>query len=94
MLVDMGLDEQGVLLGVQAAGDVLGQLLQGPAAQGCRVLADGDGVQVGHKIEALILIGTLGPVLHRAQVASQGQIAAGLDAGEHPLFLNLDFFHK
>ena len=35
MLVHMGLNEQGILLGIQAAGNVLGQLLQGAPPQVC-----------------------------------------------------------
>ena len=66
MLVNMGLDEQGILLRVQTAGDVLCQLLQGAAAQVSRILADSDGMQISHKVEAVILIGTFCPVLDSA----------------------------
>ena len=80
---DVGLDEQGVLLRVQAAGDVLGQLLQGAAAQLGGLLTDGDGVHIGHKVVAVKLLGPGPPVLDGTQVVAQVQIAAGLDAGEH-----------
>ena len=64
VLVHMALDEKGILLRVQAAGDVLGQLLQGTPPQIRRVLPDGDGVKVCHKVEAVIFLCPLGPVFH------------------------------
>ena len=94
VLVDVALDEQGVLLGVQAAGDILGQLFQGPAAQVGRGLADGDGVHIRHEVETVIIIRTGAPVLDGAQVVAQVQIAGGLDAGEHPLFHNRSFLNN
>ena len=88
VLVDVGLDEDGVLGRVQAAGDVGGDLGQGAAAELGRVLADGDGVQVGHEPVAVKLVGQLPPVLDGPQVVAQVQVSAGLDAGEeHFLFV-------
>ena len=66
VLVHMALDEEGVLLRIQAAGNVLGQLLQGAPPQIRRVLTDGDGVKVCHKVEAVIFLCPLGPVFHGA----------------------------
>ena len=94
VLVYMALDEQGVLLGVKAAGDVLGQLLQGAAAQICGVLPNGNGVQICHEVEAIVVVCPLGPVLHSAQVAAQGQVSGGLDAGEHSFLLLYYFTHN
>ena len=82
----MGLDEQGILLRVQAAGDVLGQLFQGAAAQVGGGLPDGDGVHICHKIVAVELLGPGGPIFDGTQVVTQVQISAGLDAGEHYFF--------
>ena len=87
----MALDEQGVLLRVQPAGDVLGKLLQRPAAQIRRVLANGDGVQVRHEIEALIGIRTGAPVADGSQIVAKMQIAGGLNAGKHPLLRDSSF---
>ena len=87
VLVDMGLDKQGAFLRIQAAGNILGQLLQGAAAQGGGVLAHGDGVHVRHEIVAVELLRPGGPVLDGPQVGAQGEIAAGLDAGEHDFFV-------
>ena len=81
VLVDMALNEQSILLRVQAACNILCQLLQGTAAQVSGVLANGNGMQVSHKIEAVILVGTLCPILNGTQVRAQGQVAGGLDAG-------------
>ena len=83
---DVGLDEQRILLGVQSAGDILGQLLQRAAAQLDGVLPHGDRVHVCHKVVVIKFIGALHPVFDGPQIRSQGQIAAGLDAGEHYLF--------
>ena len=81
----MGLDEQGVLLGIQTAGNVLCQLLQSAAAQIGRILPDGDGMQVGHEVETLIQVRSGTPVLDGTQVVTQMQVTGGLDAGEHSL---------
>ena len=93
MLMDMALDEQGVLLGIQTAGDILRQLLQGTTAKISGILPYSDGMQVCHKIEAIILISTLSPVLHRTQIAAQSQITGGLDAGKHPFLRLCRFSH-
>ena len=76
----MALQKEGVLLRVEAAGDVLGQLRDGTTAQLLGLLPHGDGVQVGHEIIAFKLLRQLQPVFHRAQIISQVQIAGGLDA--------------
>ena len=94
MLVHMALQEEGVLLRVEAAGDVLGQLRGGAAAQLLRVLPHGQGVQVGHEVKAVELLGQLRPVFHRAQVVAQVQVAGGLDAGEHDFLLDVFVIHK
>ncbi len=83
VLVHMALDKEGVLLRVKAAGDILGQLGHGAAAQLCRILPHGDAVQVGHEIITVEFVGQCRPVFHRAQVIAQVQIAGGLNAGEH-----------
>ena len=90
---DVGLDEQGVLLRVQAAGDVLGQLLQGAAAQVGGILPDGDGVHVRHEVVAVKLVRPLDPVLDGAQIVAQVQVAAGLDARQHYFLGSSFFFH-
>ena len=87
VLMDVGLDKQGAFLRVQTAGNILRQLLQGAAAQGGGVLADCNGVQIGHKVVAVVFLDHLWPVAQGSQIGTQGQIAAGLDAGEHDFFL-------
>ena len=62
MLVNVALNKQGVLLRVQATGDVLRQLLQRPATQVGRVLPHGNGVQICHKIEAVKFLCTVLPI--------------------------------
>ena len=83
----MGLDEEGVALRVQAAGDILGQLLQRAAAQVGGGLAHGDGVHIRHKVVAVELVGPCPPVADGPQVVAQVEVPAGLDAGKHDFFL-------
>ena len=87
VLVDVGLDKKGAFLRVQAAGDVLCQLLYGAPAQGGGVLTDSDGVQIRHKEIAVVFLNHLRPMVQRAQIGAQCQITAGLDAGKHSFFL-------
>ena len=82
VLLDVGLDVEGILLGVQTAGHVEGQGLVGAAAEVGGDLADGDGVLVHHAVEALVLLGVGGEILQGAKVVADGQVSAGLDAGE------------
>jgi len=85
------MDKEHAFFRVQAAGDILGQLGEGPLPQSRRVLADGDGVQVGHEEIAVKFRNHLRPVVEGAQVVAQMQVPAGLDAGDHNLLL---IFHK
>ena len=87
MLVNMGLNEESVLLRIQAAGNILSQLLQGPPPQSRRLLPHCDGVHIGHKIVAVELLGPGAPVTDGPQIVAQMQVSAGLDAGEHDFFL-------
>ena len=89
MLVDVGLDEQGVLLRVQTTGDILGQLLQSAPTQISGVLTHGDGVQVCHEVVTIIFFSPGRPILNGAQIGAQGQISAGLNAGEHDFLFRL-----
>ena len=88
----MGLDEQGVLLRIQAAGNVLGQLGESAPAQVSGGLPHRDGVHIGHKIIAVKLFGPRAPVFDGAQVVAQVQVAAGLNAREHNFLFG--FFHN
>ena len=91
VLGHMALNEHDVLLGVQAAGNILGKLCHGPAAQLRRVLANGDGMHIHDAIDAIIFILQVHPALDRAHIRSQGQLTAGLDSAEDSLFPNLVF---
>ncbi len=90
VLVHVGLQEKGVLLRVETAGDILRQLLERTAPQRGGVVARGESVQVGHEVIAVKLLGALSPVFDRPEIGAQRQIAGGLDAREHDLFL----FHR
>ena len=92
MLMYMALDKQGILLGIQSAGNILRKLLQSPATQVRRCLPHGDGMHICHKVKAFIGIRPGTPVFDSAQIVAQMQIAAGLDTGKHSLFC-CNFFH-
>ena len=65
---DVGLDEQDVLLRVQAAGNIGRHLGQGVAAQVRRHLPHRDGVHIRQHVIAVIFIGQSRPVFDRAQI--------------------------
>ena len=95
VLGDMALDEQGVLFRIQAAGNVLRQLLHGAPAQVSGSLTHGDGVQIRHKIVTVKGFRPFRPILDGTQVRAEGQITAGLDTGKHDFFfihVNTTFF--
>ena len=71
MLMDMALNKQRILFRVQTTGNVLCQLLQGPAAQVSRILPHGNGVQVSHEVIAVIVICPFCPVFDGPEVGAQ-----------------------
>ena len=94
VLGNVALNKQDALLRVQSAGEILGQLLQRPAAQVRGILAYGDRVQVHDAVHAVIFVLHGHPVFDRAHIGAQGQVTAGLDAAEHSLFPLLIFHDK
>ena len=90
----LALQEEGVLLRVEAAGHILGQLLKRSAAQIGGVVARRQRVQIRHEIVAVVLLGALRPVLDGPEIGSEGEIAGGLDAREHDFFRSSDRFHS
>jgi len=62
------------------------------AARRRRVLTHGDRVHIGHEVVVVKFLVALRPVLDRAEVGPEGQIAAGLNAGQHH-FLARRVFH-
>ena len=86
VLRHMALDEEYVFLRVEAAGDVLRQLLERVAAQVGGIVARRERVQVRHEVVVVIQIGALDPVFDRPEIGAQGQFAGGLDAREHDFF--------
>ena len=87
VLRHVGLDEQRVLLGVQAAGDVLRQLLEASSSEVHRNLPHGDGVHVHDAVQAVILVLQRDPVFDCAHIRAQRQIAARLNARKDAFFL-------
>ncbi len=80
------LDEHDVLLRVEAAGDILRQLLQAAAAEIGRDLPDRDRVHVDDAVDAVILVLQRDPVFDRAHIRPKRQIAARLNAGKNAFF--------
>ena len=84
---DVALDEQRHLVRVEAAGDVLRELLQ-------RAAGYGDGMHVHDAVVGLVVVYHVNPVLDGAHVGAQRQVAGGLYAREHYFsFINFFFFH-
>ena len=74
MLMDVRLNEKSILLGIEAAGDVLRELLERSAPEVCGILAHRYRVHIRHKIVAVELIGSHAPVLYRAEIVSKVKI--------------------
>ena len=84
---DMALDKECILPGVQAARDILCELLQGPPPQVSRVLAHRNSVHVRHEIKAVKAISALSPLLHRPQIIAEMQVPGWLNPGQHHFFM-------
>lgn len=89
----MTLNKDRIFIWIQAAGNILCELLERAAAEIRRRLAHGDRVHIRHHIIALILIGKAHPVLNRAQVGAERQSATWLDSRENDFFLQSLFVH-
>jgi hypothetical protein len=87
VLGNVALDEEDALFRVQAAGDILGQLAQRPAAQICGHLPHGDGMHIHDAVDALVFVLKGDPVFDGAHIRPKGQLSAGLDAAENPFLL-------
>ena len=80
---DVRLDKDGAFFRVQAAGNVVCQQGEYPAAQLSRLLTYCDSVQVGQEEITVKFLNHLRPVAQRAQVIAQMKLSAGLNAGKH-----------
>ena len=87
------LHEQHALFGVDAAGDEQRHQLERISAQLRRLLPDGDGVQIGDGIDALVFVLQLCEIADGADIVADGDRAARLNGGEQ-FFLCCGFFHK
>ena len=85
MRADRGLHEQDGACRIDAAGQHGGGHLQNLRAQNRRVLPGGDGVQVHHAIQALVILLQRHPLADGAQIVADGGNAGRLDAGEDAL---------
>ena len=86
VLGHVALDKHDVLLGIQAAGDILSQLVNAALAQRGGILPHGDGVHVHDAVQAVVLVLQIHPILDGAHVGAQSQLTGGLDAAEDSLF--------
>ena len=80
MLGHVALDKHDVLLRIQAAGDILSQLINAALAQRGGILPHGDSVHVHDAVQTVILVLQRHPVFDCAHIRAQRQIAARLNA--------------
>jgi len=83
VLSDGGLDEEGALAGIDAAGEQCGGHGEDVLAQKRRIVGHGDGVKI-HDTDGYVVAGILQlhPLADGAQVVAQMQRSCGLDATE------------
>ena len=79
-----GLVEAGAA-GVDAGGDIGGRHLACVLAQVGRLLPQGDGVQVDHAEDAIVVLLHPDPVPHGAQVVAEVELVSWLDAGKNAI---------
>ena len=79
---DVRLHEQHALFGVDAAGDEQRHQLERVFAQLRRLLFDGDGVQVGDGVDALVFVLQFREIADGADVVADGDRAARLNGGK------------
>ena len=82
---DVGLDEQGDPLGVEAAGQELRGLLDGGFLELVGVPRQRDRVEVDDAVEGIVLVLGGDPVSDGPEVVADVGISGGLDAAEGPL---------
>ena len=80
------LDENGALLGIDTDRQIEGGRVQTSLAQGSRVLASGDGVQVDDAVEAVELILHVDPLTQGPHVVADGQLTGGLRSAQYDWF--------
>ena len=83
----VALNKQQAALGVNTAGQQNGGHFTGVAAQVGRFLANGNGMQVGNRENAVVLVLHFCPVFYGTQVVAQGDNAGGLNGRQTNLFL-------
>ena len=89
----VGLNEEGVLLGVEAAGHVECEGLVGSLAQLGRYLSNGNCVKVNYAVECLVILGESGEILDCAEVVSYGKVSRGLYSRENDLFIAVHYIN-
>jgi hypothetical protein len=74
MLVDLRLHEDGIFLRIQPQRYVLSEKTVRALAKQGRILLDGQGVEIGQEIEAIILLLERLPVVNRPDIVSQREV--------------------
>ena len=82
----MRLHEDGGNVRINASRDIHGGAFARLLPQLGRILGDGDGVQIDDAIEAVVVMLHFDPLLQRAEVVADGEVARGLDAGQDSRF--------
>ena len=84
VLGHVALDEEGAALGVEADGQQVEGGVEGVGPQVGRVDLRGQGVQVDHAVEGVVVVLEGDPVAEGPEVVAEGEVAGGRDAGEDP----------
>ena len=82
VLGHVALDEQGAPLGVEPGGQQVEGGVVGPGPQLGRVDVEGEGVEVDHAVEGVVVVLVGRPSCGWPQVVAEVEVAAGLDSGE------------
>ncbi len=80
------LHEQDAILRIESGSEEADRHVEHALLQRLRLIRDRYGVQVHDRVDALVPFGQFDPVLDRAQVVAQMQIAGGLNTAEHAGF--------
>ena len=81
MTNNMRLNELVAFIGIEPAGDILGDALVDVLAENGGFRWSGDGMEIDDSEVAFVLFEHLGPIAYGSQVVSKGKITGGLGAG-------------
>ena len=92
LLMNVALEKQQAFLGVDTAGEKRREYLQRLLAQKRGIVADGQGMKIRDRVDALVFILKVYPIFYRAQIASDIQRSRRLYCAVNSLFFLI--FHN